>query len=403
MFSRRVPHLIGLAGLALGGWIGYTFYCYFTHDVAPTVAIVGIAQGSSHKGQVACTLKAENGYKVAHVSTLLDHKPFEPLTKRLKGKVVAAPFTLDTTQLSDGPHLLELEVTDGSYRKNSSKEQLDFFVDNQPLQAALLSSDFKVDQGNTVHVQIQCNKQIAQGNIKFLNNSYACCPSSEDSTVYDCYLPVDCEEESTEQLLKVELVDAVGNAEHLTAQVHIRKVEFPKQKGFTVPAEKLEEEKEISVSNKILQEALEKWVKDSPRKKLWKGPFEVPTVAQRIVTPYGEVRTTPERGRYLHKAIDVVNIPRGVTWASNDGRVIIKDRYLMSGNTIVLDHGMGIFTLYYHLDTFADLEVGDLVRKGNPIGRIGKTGYATGYHLHWALTINNQPVNPLEWTTKRIV
>lgn len=402
MFNRKLPHLIGLTIMALGGWIGYSFFCYFTHVTAPTLDVVGLNQGASYCGVVQATLKADNGYKVGNAVALLDGKPFEPLTKRLGKKHAAAPFSLDTTQLSNGHHLLDIEVTDASYNKNSSKQQVDFFVDNEPLKAAFLITDYKVDQGNTIHAQIQCNKQVAQASIKFLNHSYPCCPASDDATVYDCYIPVDCEEEATDQLLKAEIADAVGNSEQLAAQVHIRKIDFPKQKGFTVPAEKLEEEKEVSVSNKILQEALEKWVKDSPRKKLWKGPFEMPTVAQRIVTPYGEVRTTPERGRYLHKAIDVVNMPRGVVWASNDGKVIIKDRYLMSGNTIVLDHGMGIFTAYYHLDTFADCEVGDVVKKGNPIGRIGKTGYATGYHLHWALSINNQPVNPLEWTEKRM-
>ena len=78
--------------------------------------------------------------------------------------------------------------------------------------------------------------------------------------------------------------------------------------------------------------------------------------------------------------------------------MIIKDRYVMSGNTIVLDHGCGIFTLYYHLEDFADIEIGDFVKKGNPMGRIGKTGYATGYHLHWELRVNNVSVDPFQWT-----
>ena len=107
---------------------------------------------------------------------------------------------------------------------------------------------------------------------------------------------------------------------------------------------------------------------------------------------------TPERGRYLHKAIDIVHNPRSVVWASARGKVIIKDRYLMSGNTVVIDHGMGVHSLYYHLHDFADIEVGDVVNKGAKIGRLGKTGYATGYHLHWAIHVNNVAVDPLEWT-----
>ena len=154
------------------------------------------------------------------------------------------------------------------------------------------------------------------------------------------------------------------------------------------------------MNNKILSDALEKWLKESPKEKMWSGPFETPTVVQWIATPFGEIRTTPERGRYLHKAVDIANRPGSVIWASQNGRVIIKDRYVLSGNTIVIDHGLGVFTHYYHLEDFADVEVGDFVKKGNPIGKLGMTGYATGPHLHWALFVKNIPVDPFQWTKK---
>jgi murein DD-endopeptidase MepM/ murein hydrolase activator NlpD len=100
----------------------------------------------------------------------------------------------------------------------------------------------------------------------------------------------------------------------------------------------------------------------------------------------------------LHKAVDIVNNPKSVVWASQNGRVIIKDRYLFSGNTVVIDHGLGVFTKYYHLDDFAELEVGDSIKKGEPVGKLGITGYANGYHLHWELMVDGVPVEPFEWT-----
>ena len=72
----------------------------------------------------------------------------------------------------------------------------------------------------------------------------------------------------------------------------------------------------------------------------------------------------------------------------------------MSGNTVVLEHGMGVHSHYYHLNDFAEIEVGDVIGKGVKIGRMGKTGYATGYHLHWEVRIDNVAVDPLEWTEK---
>jgi len=65
---------------------------------------------------------------------------------------------------------------------------------------------------------------------------------------------------------------------------------------------------------------------------------------------------------------------------------------------IILDHGCGILSTYGHLSDFAPgIQVGSFVKKGKPVGKIGKTGYATGYHLHWELRVANIPVNPLEW------
>ena len=86
-------------------------------------------------------------------------------------------------------------------------------------------------------------------------------------------------------------------------------------------------------------------------------------------------------------------------WASQDGVVVIKDRYVHAGNAIVLDHGCGVVTIYFHLDSFADINVGDTVKKGKPVGTLGMTGYATGYHLHWELRVNNIAVEPMQWTT----
>ena len=90
-------------------------------------------------------------------------------------------------------------------------------------------------------------------------------------------------------------------------------------------------------------------------------------------------------------------MPRSVVWAPQDGIVVMKDRFAPSGNTVIVDHGLGILSLFYHLEDFADIEVGQKVAQGNPLGTIGKTGFATGYHLHWEMRINNTPVDPLQW------
>ncbi len=70
----------------------------------------------------------------------------------------------------------------------------------------------------------------------------------------------------------------------------------------------------------------------------------------------------------------------------------------MSGNTIIIDHGHGVLSMFFHLEDFANINQGQFIAKGNPLGTLGKTGYASGYHLHWEMRINNISVDPMQWT-----
>ena len=67
--------------------------------------------------------------------------------------------------------------------------------------------------------------------------------------------------------------------------------------------------------------------------------------------------------------------------------------YFFTGNTVIIDHGLGLFSLYAHLDSY-DVKKGDSVVKGDPLGKCGKTGTATGQHLHYEININGKTVDP---------
>jgi len=83
--------------------------------------------------------------------------------------------------------------------------------------------------------------------------------------------------------------------------------------------------------------------------------------------------------------------------AGNAGKVVLAEELYFSGNTIVLDHGLGLYTLYAHCSTMA-VKPGDTVTRGQVIGEVGATGRVTGPHLHWACRLNEARVNPLELT-----
>lgn len=401
MFYKLKAFTIALCIILIAWFAGRATYRYFTFNQPPVVSMVNLAQEGTYNKDLRCSITAKNEYKISQIRAFLDGKEIDlGRAGNVRAKQFEIPLNIDTTHMTDGKHLLTIEATDSSYHHNTSKNDWTFYVDNKPLRTTFIETSYKVDQGKTLHLKIQANKKLRSATVQFLSKTYNCTPINDEITIYECFIPIECDENPQEALATATIEDLVNNEMKLTVNVQIVAFAFKKQKGFVVAQEKLNEESEVSSSHKVLEEALAKWVKESPKKKMWHGPFDTPIEVQRVATPFGEIRVTPERGRHLHKGVDLINRPRCSVWAAQTGKVIIKDRFYLTGNTVVLDHGLGIFTLYGHLEDFADLQVGDIIKKGSPVGKLGMTGYAAGYHLHWELRINTIPVDPIEWTTR---
>lgn len=386
---------IGVAiAVAFAGWRTIR---YFFDTSVPTISVVGIEQNGFYAGDVPCTVVTSDGYKVKDLSLFLDTKSLVSHFEIGRSHDEHA-FTITSKTLTNGPHVLKIEVRDASYRQNSATEEVTFIVDNRPLQAAFVKStnDLKVFQGKTLHLQFQVNKPIKRATVSTLAKTYTCVPEADNSLIYECFIPISCEEQPNEYLLTIAIDDMVGNT--MTLETKFQVVQFPfKQQNLAIAAEKIKEETESGKPEKELEDLLAALVEKSPRKKLWRGSFYTPVDSKRVSTEFGTVRVTQHKGKYAHKAVDLIGNPKSVIWTTQDGIVIVKDRFVHSGNTIVVDHGCGVFSLFYHLDSYANIEIGDSIRKGSPVGTLGKTGYATGYHLHWEMRINNVPVDPLQW------
>lgn len=391
----RVKNVVIVIALALFSLISWKIYTFFFDTSNPIVLISGLTDNEYYCGDIQCTIMCD---KTGEISAWLDEQPLS-LNCEINKKGQEYPFAIPTKTIANGKHSFKTEITDTMYHKNKTKIERSFHVDNITLQAAFIKpdADYRVFQGRTLHLQFQVNKPIKEAMVSALANTYKCFPESPQSLIHECFIPIACEEAANEYLFSIEITDNVGNTLQLDNKFHIVPFPFRKQ-TIHVTQEKIQEEKEQGFPAHELDRALDEISKNSPQTKLWRNAFCTPIDVVRTTCDFGTVRTTQEKGRYIHKALDVINTPKSVVWTTQNGIIALKQRYSNSGNTVIVDHGLGVLSLFFHLDDFADIEVGQKIAKGNPIGTIGKTGYATGYHLHWEMRVNNIPVDPLQWT-----
>jgi murein DD-endopeptidase MepM/ murein hydrolase activator NlpD len=127
---------------------------------------------------------------------------------------------------------------------------------------------------------------------------------------------------------------------------------------------------------------------------LWfRGGFVWPAIGP-ISGIYGTQRILNGEPRQPHFGVDVAAAIGTPVGAAGDGVVSLAEAdMVLTGKTIVIDHGLGLSTIYSHLDAIA-VSAGDPVRKGQMIGRVGATGRATGPHLHWGASLFQIPLDP---------
>jgi murein DD-endopeptidase MepM/ murein hydrolase activator NlpD len=135
------------------------------------------------------------------------------------------------------------------------------------------------------------------------------------------------------------------------------------------------------------------WQLSSPRR-LWEGRF-IPPVPGAVSSPFGLSRIINGSLRSPHSGVDL-KAPAGMEIiAANHGKVVLREEFFFAGKSIVLDHGGGLYTMYFHLSEF-EVEKGSEVRQGDLIGRVGMTGRVTGPHLHWGARLNGARIDPFE-------
>ncbi|MCE2542135.1 MAG: M23 family metallopeptidase [Acidobacteria bacterium] len=132
---------------------------------------------------------------------------------------------------------------------------------------------------------------------------------------------------------------------------------------------------------------------------LWDGAFRQLANSQ-VESGFADHRTYLYEGdevdQQVHLGFDLASTANAPIRASNDGVVVRADYFGIYGNCVIVDHGMGLQSLYAHLSSIA-VSPGDGVEQGQQLGLSGQTGLAGGDHLHFAMLLNGRPVSPVEW------
>ncbi len=187
-------------------------------------------------------------------------------------------------------------------------------------------------------------------------------------------IPVSCGKE------KVELVVAK------TASGKLEKLNIPAK-------EDVDEKRAAAEHEKIL-----KSIATVTGKKLWAGKFAKP-VPGVVKAAFGVGRIVNGSSGGGHRGVDLAGALGEPVKSAASGIVIYCERTIASGNSVVVDHGQGVVSVYFHMNSFG-VKSGESVKKGQVLGTVGSTGFSTGPHLHWGVYVFGVCVDPFVFVRK---
>jgi hypothetical protein len=214
---------------------------------------------------------------------------------------------------------------------------------------------------------------------------------------YSAFVGVDLEEKPGPLPIRIQSVEPTGKHQEVTLTLQVREKKFAEEHLSVAPKFDLLDaahRKRIDSEQERLNRL---WMLATPVR-LWEGHF-LPPVPGEVTAPFGRRRIVNGLPRAPHSGVDLRAALGTPITAPNHGRVVLRDQLFFGGNSLVLDHGGGLYTMYFHLSDFGVAE-NVLVRKGEILGWAGMSGRVTGPHLHWGTRLNGARIDPQELLDK---
>lgn len=410
--------------LVLGGLIAVSgFFLYFRLEgespslsISPKPEIVG--------KEASFTLLSEDrgaGLREIRVEILQENGTFPLFTKiypsgthRAKRSFEINPRSL---RLQDGEALLRVEARDRSWRRGGNPKIFEarFTIDTRPPSVGVRSRLHYINQGGAGLVVYQASEKLARSGVEVGELWFPGFPTGDSGYLAFFSVPHDA---SPQIPIALVAEDRAGN--HSRTQFHYR-IKTKKFRNDTIRVSEgflrrvmpyfMERYPELKGDplevflrvNKEIRKADEQKInelcRDTVPRPLWSGPF-LRMANAKPMARFADRRVYFNGGkevdRQVHLGEDLASLAMSVVKVANGGRVVFAGEIGIYGNTILVDHGCGLFSMYSHLSRM-DLEPGQEVAKGQPLGLTGSTGLAGGDHLHFSILVSGVYVNPIEW------
>jgi murein DD-endopeptidase MepM/ murein hydrolase activator NlpD len=257
----------------------------------------------------------------------------------------------------------------------------------------------KIYPGSVFLAQARCSGAIAKATGTFCERRLIFF-SGKKKTVSYAFVGVDLESKpevyrfaARVELQGSEIVDLQENVRVLPKRFPVQKITVAEKYAQPSP----EDQKRSAEETKRL-ESIWKTVSIS---RYWEGKFKVP-LSSELTSGFGRRRVVNGQPRSPHSGVDLKADTGTPIHAANTGKVVLAEDLFFSGNTVVIDHGLGLYTYYGHCSKIL-VQADEIVKSGQAIAEVGATGRVTGPHLHWACRLNEARVNPLDLLSLEIV
>jgi len=322
----------------------------------------------------------------------------------------------------DGRAELLIDVRDfslwGWLAGNETTDAYAVAFDVKPPHLSIIDSPRSIKPGSAGIVIYSADEDIFEHGVTINGDFHPGFPVPNRSTgTFGAMIGIRYDTETIDKA-SITAVDKAGNQSIISFVINLRKVKkntdrinvsdgflnkkipefeqyYPEMTGSTI-------EQYIYVNNEVRRQnaqRIKELCSHSSPERYWHGRFGRMRRSSRRAG-FAEYRSYFYNGakidNQVHLGIDLASVRQAEVEASNKGKVVFGDYLGIYGNMVILDHGMGIFSLYSHLNRISVTE-GELIEKGAVLGHTGMTGMAGGDHLHFSILVNGIFVNPVEW------